>query len=233
MGHAQAAAGVAGVIKMVEALRRGVLPATLHVDAPSSKVDWSSGGVRLLTEARAWPEVDRPRRAGVSSFGVSGTNAHVIVEQAPELPGETPEDVDEIPDRAEQAAVPVPVPVWPVSGRGAGGLRAQAARLAEFAAENRELSAAEIGHALATTRAALDERAVVVAGDRDEAVAALNALATGESVPAVVTGSADVTGKTVFVFPGQGAQWAGMGAELLASSPVFSGRIAECAAALA
>ncbi|WP_285786417.1 SDR family NAD(P)-dependent oxidoreductase, partial [Microbispora sp. NBRC 16548] len=226
IGHAQAAAGVAGVIKMVEALRRGVLPATLHVDAPSSKVDWSSGGVRLLTEARAWPEVDRPRRAGVSSFGVSGTNAHVIVEQAPELTGETSEEVP------EGGAVPG-VAALPISARTAQALRAQAHRLRDDMPAHAQTPLTDIGFSLATTRAALGHRAVVVAGGRDEALTGLGALAAGTPDPAVVSGTADVDGRTVFVFPGQGAQWAGMGAELLASSPVFSGRIAECAAALA
>ncbi|XVQ06658.1 type I polyketide synthase [Spirillospora sp. CA-255316] len=212
IGHTQAAAGAAGVIKVVQALRHGVLPRTLHVDAPSSKVDWSAGGVRLLTEARDWPEVDRPRRVGVSSFGVSGTNAHVIIEQAA---AEEPQE--------ENGPQPPAVP-WLLSARTAEGLRAQAARLASFVNENEELMAAEIGHALATTRATLEHRAVVVAGDREQTLAAL---AEVES-----TGPAEADGKTVFVFPGQGAQWVGMGVELAESSPVFAEALAEVGAAL-
>ncbi|MBW8487754.1 type I polyketide synthase [Actinomadura parmotrematis] len=221
IGHTQAAAGAAGVIKIVHALRHGVLPATLHVDAPTSRIDWSAGGVRLLAEPVAWPEVDRPRRAGVSSFGVSGTNAHVIIEQAPETHTDAPAGGE------EPAAT-----VWPVSARGRDALRAQAARLAAFAAEHRDFTAAEIGRALTTARAALDERAVVVAADRDEAVAALGALAQGAPAPAVVTGIANVTGKTVFVFPGQGAQWVGMAGALAEESAVFAEALAEVGEAL-
>ncbi|WP_131741818.1 type I polyketide synthase [Actinomadura roseirufa] len=213
IGHTQAAAGVAGVIKMVQALRNGVLPRTLHVDAPTSQVDWSSGGVRLLTEERGWPEVDRPRRVGVSSFGVSGTNAHVIIEQA------VPEPREEDPEEPVPDAVP-----WLLSARTADGLRAQAERLASFAAERADLTAAEIGHALATGRAHLDHRAVVVAGDRDEALAGL-----AEIEPA---GPAEVEGKTAFVFPGQGAQWVGMGVRLAEESVVFAEALAEVEAAL-
>ncbi|MFB4301800.1 SDR family NAD(P)-dependent oxidoreductase [Actinomadura sp. NTSP31] len=226
IGHTQAAAGAAGVIKMVEALRNGVLPETLHVERPTSEVDWSAGGVRLLDEPRDWPEVDRPRRAGVSSFGVSGTNAHVIIEEAPVPLEQAPAPETPVPDE-EPAAV-----VWQVSARDSRALRAQAARLASFVAEHEDLTAAEIGHALATARAALDERAVVVAADRDEAAAALEALAQGTSAPAAVTGTANVTGKTVFVFPGQGAQWAGMADELAKASPIFAEALAEVGGAL-
>ncbi|WP_242902337.1 type I polyketide synthase [Actinomadura terrae] len=222
LGHTQAAAGAAGVIKMVQALRNGVLPKTLHVEPPSSRIDWSSGNVRLLDEARDWPEGDRPRRAGVSSFGVSGTNAHVIIEEAAPVAG---------PDAVADDAGPA-VTVWPVSARGPEALRAQAARLASFARQDEAPAAAEIGHALATTRAALDRRAVVVAADRGEAAEALVALAQGEPSPALVTGTADVTGRTVFVFPGQGAQWVGMGRALAESSPVFADALAEAARAL-
>ncbi|MFD0691930.1 type I polyketide synthase [Actinomadura fibrosa] len=224
IGHTQAAAGAAGLIKMVQALRHGVLPATLHVDAPSSRIDWSAGSVRLLTGARDWPAADRPRRAGVSSFGVSGTNAHVIIEEAPPAPDAAPAD-------AAGDAEPA-VTAWPVSARGARALRAQAARLASFTRANDDLQPSEIGHALATTRAALDERAVVVAAGRDEAVAALDALAGGDPSPNVITGTANVAGKTVFVFPGQGAQWVGMGEALAEASPVFADALAEARQAL-
>ncbi|MBD2892215.1 hypothetical protein amrb99_11250 [Actinomadura sp. RB99] len=213
IGHTQAAAGVAGVIKMVQALRHGLLPESLHVDAPSTQVDWETGAVRVLTEARAWPEVDRPRRAGVSSFGVSGTNAHVIIEQAAEEPR------PEAGDGAAPGAVP-----WLISSRTAEGLRAQAERLASFLREHGDPTAAEIGHALATGRATLEHRAVVVAADRAEAIAAL---AEVESA-----GPAEVDGKTVFVFPGQGAQWTAMGVALAESSPVFAAALAEVETAL-
>ncbi len=207
IGHAQAAAGVAGVIKMVQALRHEVLPPTLHVDKPTAEVDWSAGAVELLTEAREWPRNGRPRRAGVSSFGVSGTNAHLILEEAP-------------------AEEPVPVPEAPVvplvvSARSAAALSGQAARLATLL--EGDVSLTQVAGSLASRRAVLDERAVVVAGSREEAVAGLRALnAAGQGTP----------GKVVWVFPGQGTQWAGMGRELLESSPVFAARIAECATAL-
>ncbi|MFJ4526710.1 beta-ketoacyl synthase N-terminal-like domain-containing protein, partial [Streptomyces sp. NPDC088810] len=218
IGHTQAAAGVAGVIKMVEALRHGVLPPTLHVAEPTPQVDWSAGSVELLTEAREWPDSGRPRRVGVSSFGLSGTNAHLIFEQAPEEPVATPEAYDGV------------VPLV-VSAASQGSLSAQAERLAAFAGET-EASPAEVAGALAARRALLNERAVVVAGTREEAVAGLGALAKGENSPAVVLGSAGASGRTVLVFPGQGSQWLGMGRELLESSPVFAERIAECARAL-
>ncbi|MEU6665862.1 type I polyketide synthase [Streptomyces sp. NPDC046727] len=224
IGHAQAAAGVSGVIKAVQALRHREMPATLHVDAPSSQVDWSAGAVRLLTEAREWTDPGRPRRAAVSSFGLSGTNAHVILEEAPEeaLPEE------ETPEAAPAAVVPLVV-----SSRGTGALAGQAARLAAFLGDT-GAAPADIATALVTRRAVLPDRAVVMAGTRAEALAGLDALARGESSPAVVTGSPvpSGAGKVVLVFPGQGGQWAGMGRELLDASPVFAERIAECARAL-
>ncbi|MCM3808632.1 SDR family NAD(P)-dependent oxidoreductase [Streptomyces sp. DR7-3] len=220
IGHAQAAAGVAGVIKMVLALRCGVLPKTLHVDEPSPQVDWSAGAVELLTEERVWPEVGRPRRAGVSGFGVSGTNAHVILEQAPEPSGDAEPVVE-----ARDGVVPLVV-----SGRGGAGLRGQAEKLLEYVQARPELSVGELGAGLAAGRAALSDRAVVVAGDRGEALAGLGAVAEG--TPGGVVGKAVVRGRVAFVFPGQGAQWVGMGAELLGSSPVFAEVIGECEVAL-
>ncbi|GLW99273.1 type I polyketide synthase [Microtetraspora sp. NBRC 16547] len=215
IGHSQAAAGVAGVIKMVLAMRHGRLPATLHVDEPSPHVDWSAGAVELLTEARPWPETGRPRRAGVSSFGVSGTNAHVILEQAQD---------EEVPEEERPGAV---VP-WVLSARTDAALREQAARLASAPAAE----PADTGWSLAVSRATFDHRAVVVGGDRAGLVAGLEALAAGEPDARVVRGTAGRRGKIAFVFPGQGSQWPGMAAELLDSSPVFAGRMAECAAAL-
>ncbi|MFJ8255623.1 type I polyketide synthase, partial [Streptomyces sp. NPDC094466] len=226
IGHAQAAAGVAGVIKAVQALRHREMPATLHVDAPSSQVDWSAGAVRLLTEAREWPDPGRPRRAAVSSFGLSGTNAHVILEEADRIAEKAAQETE----RPERPAAVVPLVV---SARSATALAGQAARLAAFL-EGVEAAPAEVAAALVARRAVLPERAVVLAGDHAEALAGLGALARGESSPAVVTGgpAAAGAGKVVLVFPGQGTQWAGMGRELLDSSPVFAERITECARAL-
>ncbi|MDY7089111.1 MAG: beta-ketoacyl synthase N-terminal-like domain-containing protein, partial [Actinomycetota bacterium] len=144
IGHTQAAAGVAGVIKMIEAMRHGVAPKTLHVDAPSSRVDWAAGSVRLLTEAAAWPGTGRPRRAAVSSFGASGTNTHVILEQAGEAAQET-----------ERLGGPVP---WPVSAAGPAALDVQLAALPATG------EPATIGRSLATTRSAFAHRAVLLAG---------------------------------------------------------------------
>ncbi|WP_159056429.1 type I polyketide synthase, partial [Streptomyces sp. DSM 15324] len=221
IGHAQAAAGVGGVIKMVEAMRHGVLPQTLHVTEPTREVDWSAGKVELLSEAREWPGTEgRPRRAGVSSFGISGTNAHVILEQAPEARRTVP---------AEPVAVP-----WVLSGRGSEALRGQAVRLLARVERDADLSPVNVGWTLTAGRAVLDDRAAVVGTDRATLVAGLRALARGESAAGLVQGTASGSGgRVVFVFPGQGAQWAGMGVELLDSAPVFAERFAECAQALA
>ncbi|MFI2779929.1 type I polyketide synthase [Streptomyces sp. ALB3] len=225
IGHAQAAAGVAGVIKMVMAMRNGVLPGTLHVDAPSPHVDWASGAVELLTEARDWPATGRPRRSAVSSFGVSGTNAHVILEHVPETVRGSEREGD---TGGGHRTLPLLV-----SGRGAPALAAQAARLGGHLAAHPRADLGDVAHALATTRAALEQRAVVVADDIDEARSALDAVAAGLPSTSVVAGSAVTEGKVVFVLPGQGSQWAGMGAELLDVSPVFAHHMALCAEALA
>ncbi|MFG1611015.1 type I polyketide synthase, partial [Actinoplanes sp. NPDC049265] len=212
IGHTQAAAGVAGVMKMVLAMRHGVLPATLHVDEPSPHVDWTAGSVRLLSAARSWPVGGRLRRAGVSSFGISGTNAHVILEEAP-----VPEEV------AVRAPASGGSVAWLVSGRDAVGLAAQAGRLGEFVAARPGLDPVDVGYSLAVTRAALDHRAVVTGADRDELLARLALVAAGRPGAGVVTGTAvGRSGKTVLVFPGQGSQWAGMGRELRSASPVFA-----------
>ncbi|MDX2682008.1 type I polyketide synthase [Streptomyces soliscabiei] len=224
IGHTQAAAGLAGVIKMVMAIRHGVLPRTLHVDAPTPHVDWSSGAVRLLTEARDWPGAGAPRRAGVSSFGMSGTNAHVLIEQAPAV---------EIDAEAAPAASAATVP-WPLAARTPDALRDQAVRLAAWLAEHPDVRPADVGHSLATTRSAFEHRAVVVADDADGFRRGLAAVAAGGGAPETVvgrTGAGD--GRTVFVFPGQGGQWEGMARALLAESPVFAARMAECEQALA
>ncbi|MGW5251162.1 type I polyketide synthase, partial [Streptomyces sp. NPDC004129] len=226
IGHAQAAAGVGGVIKMVEAMRRGVLPRTLHVQEPSPHVEWDAGAVRLLGEAQVWPETGRPRRAGVSSFGISGTNAHVIVEQG------DPEPVDETAEGG--SAMPV---AWFVSGRDEAGLRAQARRLREHLIERPEAEPVDVGYSLATTRAALEHRAAVVGTSREELLAGLKTLADGTDVPNVLRAvgpqgadSGQGRPRTAFLLTGQGSQRLGMGRELYETSPVFAAALdAVCA----
>ncbi|MGA5899040.1 type I polyketide synthase, partial [Streptomyces venetus] len=235
IGHAQAAAGVGGVIKMVEAMRHAALPRTLHVDQPSPYVDWSTGAVELLTESRDWPAVARPRRAAVSSFGISGTNAHVILEHdpteatpaAPSHPGDTETD-------AGTAGLPAP---WLLSGRDENALRAQAALLRDSVTEagvSDGAGTAAVGHALATRRTFFEERAAVFGATVADRLAALEALAAGTpyaDVPDAVTGSAAGAGRTAFLFTGQGAQRLGMGRELYAASPVYAAAFdAVCAA---
>ncbi|MEU9117916.1 type I polyketide synthase, partial [Streptomyces sp. NPDC048483] len=223
IGHTQSAAGVAGVIKMVMALRQGELPRTLHADTPSSHVDWTPGTVSLLTEPADWPEGARPRRCAVSSFGISGTNAHTVLEEAPRPRETTPAR----PVPPAGGAIP-----WVLSARTPGALRAQAVNLAAHLDGEQAPGALDAGHTLVTTRTLFDHRAVVVGTDDRTRRTALDALATGGSAPGVVQGAADTDGKTVFVFPGQGSQWVGMGARLLEESPVFAERLTECATAL-
>ncbi|WP_438479342.1 type I polyketide synthase, partial [Streptomyces asiaticus] len=230
IGHTQATAGIAGVIKMVQAMRHGVLPKTLHADEPTAKVDWTSGAVSLLTEARPWPETGHPRRAGVSSFGVSGTNAHLILEQAPE---ETAVETEATEPEAPGLVATGGVAPWVLSAKSPAALRAQAERLIAHLRTHPDTDPVDLGWSLATTRTALEHRAVVLATDLDQATAALTALSEGQPHPNLVTGETGTDGKTVFVFPGQGAQWTGMGAELLQTSPVFAARLNECAEALA
>nr|AEP40934.1 polyketide synthase type I [Amycolatopsis sp. FU40] len=222
IGHTQAAAGVAGVIKMVQAMRYGQLPKSLHLDEPSPHVDWSAGAVEVLSEAQPWPETTHPRRAGVSSFGASGTNAHVILEQAPEAADATE------PAGEQPASLP-----WVLSAKNEKALRQQAWTLGEWVRADEHRTAADVAYSLATTRASLECRAAVVAGSRDELLRGLAAVAEGEQLAGVVVNTAAESGDVVFVFPGQGSQWAGMALGLLESSPVFAERLAECAAALA
>ncbi|WP_151775682.1 type I polyketide synthase [Streptomyces abyssomicinicus] len=231
IGHAQAAAGVGGVIKMVAALRHGVLPKTLHVDEASPHVDWSAGAVELLTERRDWPELDRPRRAAVSSFGISGTNAHVILEQAPEpaLPQEPPAEPD-----GRRAGNGGPV-LWSLSARSLEALREQGDRLRRFLIDDPDVRPADAGLSLATTRSRLRHRAVVAAPSREAGLDALAALAGGGRSEALVLGSGTarsaVGGRLAFLFTGQGSQRVGMGRGLYASFPVFAAAFDEVVAA--
>ncbi|MFG2556040.1 type I polyketide synthase [Streptomyces sp. NPDC048581] len=220
IGHTQAAAGAAGVMKMVLALRAGQLPPTLHVDAPSSRVDWHAGAVRLLTEAQPWARGERPRRAGVSAFGISGTNAHVILEEPPAA---------EVPAPARPAGT---VP-WVLAGRTRQALRAQAARLVAHLADRPGLAPADVGRTLATARAALDHRAVLVGDNPQTLTAAAAALADGDTT-ALVTSVAGVAGegRTVWAFTGQGSQRPRMGRELYDAHPEFAQTLDETCALL-
>ncbi|HEU5469841.1 MAG TPA: SDR family NAD(P)-dependent oxidoreductase [Actinophytocola sp.] len=238
IGHAQAAAGAASVIKAVLALRHRLLPKTLHVDAPSPHIDWSAGAVELLTEPRELADSAQPHRIGISSFGISGTNVHLIVEEyraepeRPEAVAALPEPVAALPEAVAAPVVPV-VPIA-VSGRSAGALRAQAARLASFVRAEPDARLVDLGLSLTTTRASFEHRAVVLAAGRDGLLDGLDAVAGGQDGSGLITGVAreQPDGGVVFVFPGQGAQWVGMAARLLDSSPVFAERIGECDRAL-
>ncbi|WP_405365502.1 type I polyketide synthase [Kitasatospora sp. NBC_00039] len=217
LGHTQAAAGVAGVIKMVQAMRHEVLPKTLHVDAPSSHVDWEAGAVEVLAESRAWEKADgAPRRAGVSSFGISGTNAHVILEEAPAA--EPVEETVEDPGAGRPSGVPVPLAV---SGRTDEALRAQAERLHAFVAADDSPRLSDVGFSLASSRTVFDRRAVVLGATREEVLAGLAAVAGGGS------SEPRIGGRTAFLFTGQGSQRVGMGAGLASVFPVFAAALDE------
>jgi acyl transferase domain-containing protein/NADP-dependent 3-hydroxy acid dehydrogenase YdfG/acyl carrier protein len=213
---------VAGVIKMVQAMWHGLLPKTLHVDVPTPHVDWTAGAVSVLTESRPWPAQDRPRRAGVSSFGISGTNAHVIVEEPPAEP-EAP-----VVERIDIK----PVVPWVISGRSESALAAQASRLLAHVRADAGLDVVDVGWSLATTRSAFEHRAVLVGGDRDALIDGLSGVVSGEPGPAAVVGRARSLGKTVLVFPGQGSQWLAMGASLYRRFSVFAEAFDEAADAL-
>ncbi|MEU3574570.1 type I polyketide synthase, partial [Kitasatospora sp. NPDC036755] len=221
LGHTQAAAGVAGVIKVVEAMRHGIMPRTIHAEQRSSQVDWEAGAVELLTEPRAWPLGNRPRRAGVSSFGLSGTNAHVIVE------GVDAVDSPALEDRAEAPVVPVVL-----SAKTAPALRDQASRLYDRLTTQPDVRVLDVAHSLITTRTGFEHRAVVIASTTDELTTALSALIDGTAGPAVTFGRAENGAVTGFLFTGQGAQRLGMGQELYATYPVFAARFDQVCAEL-
>ncbi|WP_326595584.1 type I polyketide synthase [Streptomyces sp. NBC_01803] len=250
IGHTQAAAGVGGIIKMVQALRNDLLPRTLHVNEPTPHVDWTSGAVRLLTEPVPWPADGRSRRAAVSSFGMSGTNAHVIIEQAPAPDAEDAEDAEDAGDTADTGNTgdtgsardaaererspldPVVVPLV-LSGRSPAALAEQARRLAALAPG---LRPCDVAHTLVTARGLFEHRAVVVGGDQAELGSRLGALAAGAETEGITRGAVPAGAgerRAVFVFPGQGSQWAGMAVDLLDTAPVFHDRMAACERALA
>jgi acyl transferase domain-containing protein/NADPH:quinone reductase-like Zn-dependent oxidoreductase/short-subunit dehydrogenase/acyl carrier protein len=223
IGHAQYAAGVAGIIKAVQSIRHGVVPATVHLDSLTPQVDWSLGTIEVVGRACPWPDqTDRPRRAGVSAFGISGTNAHVILEQAP------PELAT-----AKSARNRLPAMPWVLSAKSASALAAQAARLRRFVEQHSDLDPHDVAYSLVTTRALFDHRAVAVGAERDELLSGLAAIASRAPAPNVITGKAAATGGTVFVFPGQGSQWTGMAVELLGSAPVFADQMRLCDAVFA
>ncbi|MDQ0957045.1 acyl transferase domain-containing protein/acyl carrier protein [Streptomyces sp. B4I13] len=220
IGHAQAAAGVGGVIKMVQAMRAAVLPKSLHAETPSPLVDWSSGAVELLAQARVWEETEgRPRRAAVSSFGISGTNAHVVLEGMTEPavrePAVTEPAVTELAHSVAGAPAREVALPWLVSARTPAALAEQESRLTQFTAGSSSLDAVDVAWSLWRSRSVFECRSVGVAGEW---------VASGS-----VVGGA---GSPVFVFPGQGAQWVGMAVELLDVSPVFAARFGECGVAL-
>ncbi|MGV9546434.1 SDR family NAD(P)-dependent oxidoreductase, partial [Nocardia beijingensis] len=228
LGHAVAAAGMAGLIKMVQALRHEVLPATLHVDSPTPHVDWSAGVVRLLTEPEPWPAAAQPRRAGVSSFGISGTNAHVIVEEAP------PSAVASGPDSAtgfagEHESESAANPPFVLSAKTADALRAQAGKLRDWLIEHDGATLPDVAYSLATARARLDYRGVVVGRDRDQMLTGLAELAVGSVSGRAVEGKVK-PGKTAVLFTGQGAQRVGMGAALYGAFDVFASALDEVCA---
>ncbi|MEU3554644.1 type I polyketide synthase [Streptomyces fragilis] len=229
IGHTQAAAGVAGVIKAVLAIQHRVMPRSLHIDEPTEHVDWSAGAVEPLTATIPWPDRGRPRRAGVSSFGISGTNAHVILEQAPT--DEPP--ARDTPSGGQEEPAGEPLAPWVLSARTEGALRAQAERLAAHLTRTPQADAGDVGRTLALGRASLRHRAVVLPGTARERLAALRALAEGRPDPRAVSGTAAERLATAHLFTGQGSGRPGMGRELYATRPVFRQAVDELCEAFA
>ncbi|HEY2334049.1 MAG TPA: SDR family NAD(P)-dependent oxidoreductase, partial [Solirubrobacterales bacterium] len=231
IGHAQAAAGVGGVIKTVMAMREGVLPKTLHVDAPSTKVDWEMGEIELLTEAVEWEKNGRPRRAGVSSFGFSGTNAHVILEEAPAQSASEPSGEGEQDGEDAKQPLPNQIPLA-ISAKTEPALRSSAERLIAHIQANPDAEPQDIAYSLLTTRSTFEQRAVAVGTEREQLLGALEALAKGSDAPNLARGASRSSQAPVFLFAGQGSQHPRMAAELLESSPTFARHIEECEGAL-
>jgi acyl transferase domain-containing protein/thioesterase domain-containing protein/aryl carrier-like protein len=229
LGHPAAAAGVAGVIKMTLALREGVLPKTLHVDRPTENVDWAAGAVEILTEARPWVAGDRPRRAGVSSFGASGTNVHVVLEEAPAEAARA-DGTDDGGEGTETTALPLAPLV--ISAKSEPALRDAARNLAARIEADPDLDPAGVARALARTRPLFGRRAAVVAGDRGRLLERLSAFAAGGETEGVHAGAARAAGNPIFVFGGYGSQWDGMATELIDASPLFAAHLRECGEAL-
>ena len=228
IGHSQAAAGVGGVIKMAQSLRHRQLPRTLHLEEPTPHVDWSAGAVELLREARPWEPGERPRRGGVSSFGASGTNAHLILEEAPAAPEPEPDGAPDAP------ANDTPIAPLILSAKDEAALRAGAGRLRERLLAEPELDDAAVARTLALHRPRFERRAVATGAGREQRLAALAAIAAGEDADnaSVAAGPLTPAAGPVFLFPGQGAQWRSMAIELLETAPVFARVIDECEQAL-
>ncbi|MFJ8856773.1 type I polyketide synthase, partial [Streptomyces sp. NPDC102437] len=236
IGHTQAAAGVAGVIKMVMAMHHGTLPPTLHADQPTPEVDWTTSAVQLLTQQQQWPDTEsRPRRAAVSSFGISGTNAHLVLEQAPasEPPvagADTEREGGPAVPRVLADSMEAQVLPWLLSARSADALRGQAQRLRAHLIAHPATDPTGLARALATSRTAFDHRAAVLAGSAEERMQLVTALGQGKQPAGTVHGAVSgAVSKPVFVFPGQGSQWLGMATDLIDASPAFAAALQECA----
>ncbi|MFC8173444.1 type I polyketide synthase [Streptomyces sp. NPDC057325] len=246
VGHLEPAAGLVGLVKAALCVDRGHLVPSPDFRAPNPEVADFHEDFEVLRAPRPWPGgPDRPRRAGVSAFGMGGTNAHVVLEQAPEpvrtttagaTGGATDDAVTGAAGGTTAGAAPAPGTLpWVLSARSEPALRAQAARLRDLVAADPALVPADVGHSLASTRTLLEHRAVVLADDREEALAGLGLLAEGGDSARVVRGRAadGPSGPVVFVFPGQGSQWLAMGKRLYAGSEVFARSVDACERALA
>ncbi|MBF6467484.1 HAD-IIIC family phosphatase [Nocardia beijingensis] len=222
VGHTQAAAGIGGVIKLVLGLHHERIPGMAHDGPPTAQIDWDGSGLTVRTDPMPWPRGARPRRAGVSAFGLSGTNAHLILEEAPAL--------DDRSGEFDDAPEDIRVALLPISARNRASLHGQARRLLEHVTDDTALTPAPVSRSLAVQRTPFEWRAVVVAGDRDDMLSGLGALVEQRTAPDVVVAAeaALTAGKTAFVFPGQGVQWAGMARDMLARSEVFRAEFARC-----